>query len=314
MDLYPVLDITAWEVVESEVLGRNEKVWVREPGAGRDRQGDWLFKPVVVPSSTGHRQGEDWAEKVVSELAGLLGVPCAPVELAVKDGQRGSISRNVVPPGWNRVLGSELLSATVRGYRSGQYDSRGERRAIPGRPGHKLQNIATSLRSCAAPASSGIGSAFEAFAGFLVLDGWVANQDRHDQNWAVLHRVRPSRFELAPSYDHASSLGFNLTDVTRESRRRPGGMMRYAERGRANRFEYDPAAGRAAIPSLVAHAHRALTVAGPPAEERLLGRIAGVREADVEAVVTRIPELSDQTVMFILELLRINRRRLLHDR
>ncbi len=106
------------------MLGRNAKVWVREPGGARDRQGDWLFKPVVMPNSTGHLQGEDRAEKVVSELGVLLRIPCAPVELAVRDGWRGSISRNVVPPGRSLVLGSVLLGSVISDYRSGVLDVR----------------------------------------------------------------------------------------------------------------------------------------------------------------------------------------------
>jgi hypothetical protein len=90
-------------------------------------------------------------------------------------------------------------------------------------------------------------------------------------------------------------------------------MVRYAERGRANRFEHDPDGGNASIDTLVLLAHRAMALAGERAKERLLSVLAGVRSADVEAVVTRTPELSDQTVTFILELLDINRRRLLRD-
>lgn len=59
-------------------------------------------------------------------------------------------------------------------------------------------------------------TAFEAFTGYLVLDALVANQDRHEENWAVL-RPLPGGGEvtLAGSYDHGSSLAFNLTDARR---------------------------------------------------------------------------------------------------
>jgi hypothetical protein len=114
---FPVIDISGWDVVAPEVLGRNPKFWVREPGGDSDRQWDWLFKPVVVPPSTGFRQGEDWAEKIVCELGRLIGVPCAEVELAVHGDEFGCISRNVVPAGWSRVLGSVLLGTVIDGYR-----------------------------------------------------------------------------------------------------------------------------------------------------------------------------------------------------
>jgi hypothetical protein len=235
---FGIVDITGWKVVDSEVLGRNPKVWVREPGGGSDRERDWLFKPVVRPASTGHRQGEDWAEKIVSELGALIGVPCAHVELASRDGEAGSISRNVVPFGWNRVLGSVLLGTVIPDYVGAVMDDRGRERPVRGRRGHSPQKIFEALAGCDPPSEVDADSAIEVFAGYLVLDGWVANQDRHDQNWAVLRPAAgPGRLRLAPSYDHASSVGFNLTDETRLKHLRPGGMNRFAGRGRANRFE-----------------------------------------------------------------------------
>ena len=94
---FAVVEVSAWEVINPEPLGREAKIWLREPGAPpHSRERDWLFKPVVVPSH-GHPQGEDWAEKIVCELGGLLGVPCADVEFAERNGVIGSISRNVTP-------------------------------------------------------------------------------------------------------------------------------------------------------------------------------------------------------------------------
>ncbi len=117
---FEVRDVSAWEAVNPEPIGRDAKLWVREPGApSLSREPDWLFKPVIVTAS-GHRQGEDWTEKIVSELGGLLGVPCAEIELAVRRGVPGSISRNVAPDGWNLVLGSVLLGTVISNYQEGQ--------------------------------------------------------------------------------------------------------------------------------------------------------------------------------------------------
>lgn len=315
-DLFPTIDVTEWELVENEVLGANPKIWLRRPGGGRDRQDDWLFKPVVVPESTGCAQGEDWAEKIVSELGGLLGVPCAPVDLARRAGVRGSVSRNVVPPGWDRVLGSDLLSATEPSYRGPFLDSDGRERRPQGRPGHSPAAIAAALDGCDAPAVSGLASGLSAFAGFVVLDAWVANQDRHDQNWAVLRSAVESRpYVLAPSYDHASSIGFNLTDDRRASElARTDGLAHFVSRARADRFEHDPSIPKSQRPTLVDVARRLLQIAGSEVETHWLDAVERVDVRDVERIVNSVPELSEVARTFILELLDVNRRRLLDVR
>lgn len=314
--LFPVIDVTEWELVENEVLGANPKIWVRRPGGGRDRQDDWLFKPVVVPESTGRAQGEDWAEKIVSELGGLLGVPCASVELARRGDVRGSVSRNVVPPGWDRVLGSDLLSAKEPSYCGPFLDSDGRERRPRGRPGHSPAAIAAVLERCDAPLGSGLPNGLAAFAGYVVLDAWVANQDRHDQNWAILRStVGSRRFVLAPSYDHASSVGFNLTDDRRAVELvRTSGLTHFVSRARADRFEHDPSIPKSQRPTLVDLAHRVLRVAGLEVETLWFDCLEHVSVVDVERIVAAVPELSEIARTFILELLDANRRRLLDVR
>jgi hypothetical protein len=263
---------------------------------------------VVVPAH-GHPQGEDWAEKIVSELGGLLGVPCADVELAERNGVMGSLSRNVTPDGWNLVHGGILLSSLYPEYQEGQLDP-------PGRPGHSPATVMDALAPCDSPLESGGLSSPAVFAGYLVLDAWVANQDRHDQNWAVLRRAAaPGDLRLAPSFDHASSLGSGEMD-TRRARllSQPDGVARWAERGRAHRFAHDPAGGRAAIPSLVDTALDALERAGGRARPYWLDRLDAVEPSAVAAIVAKAPRLSDVAGRFVVELLDINRRRLLRDR
>ena len=304
---FEIRDVSSWGVVNAEPIGRDEKWWLHEPGTPTSsREHDWLFKPVVVPRH-GHRQGEDWAEKIVSELGPLLGVPCAHVELAKRHGVPGSISRNVTPDGWDRVLGSVLLGTVVEDYQEGQLNP-------PGRPGHSPKMIMRALTGCQSPPDCGVLTAAEVFAGYLVLDAWVANQDRHDQNWAVLHRAAVSgRLQLAPSYDHASSLGFNLFDDRREQLLSSSMVKHWAERGRAHRFEHDPRLPPSEVATLVTTAHHALDLAGERARRHWTERLRTLDWTEVEDVVMRTPGLSDVTATFILELLVINRRRLLHE-
>jgi hypothetical protein len=299
--------VSAWKVENPEPLGRDSKIWLREPGPVpevRSLRRLWLFKPVNVPSH-GHPQGEDWSEKIVSELGRLLGVPCADVDLAQREGVAGSISRSVIDDGWTRVLGSELMGTLLPDYKEG-------RLRPPGRPGHTPELVMRALRfnDCRPVAGFEHLTAYELFAGFLVLDAWVANRDRHDQNWAVM-RSKSGKIRLAPSYDHASSLGFSLLDSGRERHLRPGELRRWAGGGRAHRFEHDPSQPPSAIPTLVATALRSLDLASGRARGHWLSRLEAISTEAVQDVIKRTQKLSPLTRRFVVELLDTNKGRLL---
>ena len=229
---YQVIDVSDWDIVGDETSGAEAKYWLAEPGTERR----WLFKTVTIKQ--GHVHGEDWAEKAVAHLASLLGVPCATVEMADLRGAPGCISADLRPSGHELQPGQVLL----------------EEREAPGyvhakgrlHPGHSLENIRRVLDGALPPPGCELPfdiTAFDVFAGYVVLDAWVANRDRHDNNWAVLRPIARSAdpLRLCGSYDHASSLGFNVTDD--ESSRRladAAGVSQWCGRGYADRFERGP--------------------------------------------------------------------------
>jgi hypothetical protein len=217
------------------------------------------------------------------------------------------VSRNVAPDRWNLLPGYVLLTALVPGYVGGA--------RLPGRPGHSLANIHRVLANCGPPPGHDELSAFGAFAGYLVMDAWVANQDRHDRNWAVLeHSDAPDPRRLAASFDHTSSLGFNLVDAERERLLNTSdGVRVWSEKGRALQFEHDPAAKRQTA-TLVAVARRALQLAGGDVERLWLDRLSSMQCVEVADVVSGVAGLSESAATFILRLLETNRRRLLDDR
>ena len=221
---YPVWDVSSWTVAGEEAAGGEEKAWLAEPGTGHL----WLFTPVTTHDWRSD-QGEDWAERVVAEVATQLGLPCARVELAEREGRRGSLSQNLCPPGWELHHGSVVLAEVVPGYRQGALNPRG-------RPGHSVPNIQRALSGLQVPPGTDVPSdfdAFDVFAGYLMLDALVANRDRHDDNWAVLRPVVGTDLPaLAGSYDHAGSLGYNLTDAERERHLREGTLQRRCGRAR----------------------------------------------------------------------------------
>ena len=87
---------------------------------------------------------------------------------------------------------------------------------------YTLAAIADALGGVAAPAGlSGDLSdlrAWDVFVGYLILDAVIGNTDRYEENWAVI--VHGDDRSLAPTFDHASCLGFMLDDDQRLSRLR----------------------------------------------------------------------------------------------
>jgi hypothetical protein len=291
---FEVLDVSDWLVEESEASGGEEKAWLRRPDGSL-----WLFKPRTEQPTWS--QGEDWAEKISSHIAGTLGVPTAPVELAERGGQRGTISRSLRPPGWELQHGSLLLAELVPGYEPMTKD----------RHGHTLENVHRVLDDAAGPVEAAVPgelTAFDVFAGYLMFDAIVANQDRHEENWAVLRPLPgldPMR--LCGSYDHGSCLGFNLMDGKREQVL-DAGLARWADRGRAQRFER-ASDGRL---SLVELAAKALTMASAASRRHWSGRLDGVDPSSWDDLVAAVPEMSDPARTFVAELLKINLGRM-HD-
>ena len=71
------------------------------------------------------------------------------------------------------------------------------------------------------------------FAGYLVLDALIGNTDRHHENWALLRRESKEgvTYRLAPSFDHASSLGREMRDGRRIAVLDENKLDAYIQRG-----------------------------------------------------------------------------------
>lgn len=247
--------------------------------------------------------GEDVAEKLGSEFARLIGVPAAPVQLAIRGGVRGALVEDVRLPDWELQAGQALMPEVVSDYDPDDPEQRG----------HNVGAIRAALERFTAPPGSQLPDdfrAFDAFAGYLVLDALIAHGDRHDRNWAVL--VPPpgvsQREALCASFDHAASLGFTLSDPARAEYLRKGSVSEWAARGRASRFEHRRGSRWQTLVELAGSA-----VALCPAVTRTYWRerILSVDSDSVVGVVDAARDLSDVTRRFTIDLIMVNRRRLL---
>ncbi|QKW32477.1 hypothetical protein HUT17_04920 (plasmid) [Nocardiopsis flavescens] len=305
------IDVSLWYDHGTEPSGSSGGKWLEEPETERW----WLYKETCIPTN-GYEQGEDWAEVIATRIAQCLGVPCAPTALCELQGRRGSLSRSILPAGYDLWEGRVVLEdARVPGFL----------RFIPGeqvrdpdrphiyRPGHNLTNIRAALQEVDAPegfeGSPRQGRAFDVFVGYTLLDALIANCDRHDQNWAVLEPQLDSLPRmLAPTYDHGSSLGYNLKDTKRSHCLEDGeALKRWANKGTAHRYEHTRPAK-----TLVEHAAAALNMGS---DETKQWWIKQLQKLDLSDVLTplkegKIPEMSSKSVMLVAALLELNLRRL----
>lgn len=273
-----------------EELGTKEKSWLRGPGNQR-----WLFKQ--VRRNQRGEPGEDWAEKVVEQLGLHLGLPVATVELAMRKGNRGIVSQNFVPDGARLEYGNELLVRVDPDYDRDQ-NRRNER--------YTVDAVKLALEGVQPPDAYLIEglTAFDLWAGYLVLDAWVAGRDRHHENWAVLTGPQHRRV-LAPSFDHGNALGFQEPKEEHERLAAdPPSLLRWAVRGTSHHF-----AGR---PQLVELAHDAQELTSVHARDIWLSQLAAVSEDDVIAILHQVPTeiMSDASRTFCQRLLMLNRGRL----
>ena len=307
MTQFPVVDVDGWALLNVEPMGsKPDKLWLEAPPEGGGGRGPrWLFKPATVQYEA-HREfpkGDDWAEKIVGEVARVLTIPAAAVELARRGDRYGAISRDV-SEGRDLVLGNVILH---------WQDPRYERDRRHEAPGYTVEGVLAGLRGLAIAAPAGTVEGIDAcatFAGYLLLDALVANTDRHHENWGVLEpALSGGGRELAPSFDHASSLGFQLSDEERQERLGTRDSNRtveaFARRGMSRHFS-----GR---PSLVSLAAQALGRCDQPAGRGYVRAIEGLSPDSISELVESVPpdRMSQPARMFAGRLMVENRRRIL---
>ena len=234
---YPIIPVAVDEVEEreDEYLGSKKKFWVL-------RNGEWWLYKQARPNAP----GEAWSEKIAAEVAGLLGISHAVVELAdeATDGL-GTISRSFVPPDGRLYHGNDILYGAIPGY---------DRQGRLWVSAHNLGNIVATLRDLADADGSSLDlqQTLSGLASYAVLDGLIRNTDRHHENWGLIYRNRTGAYSLAPSYDHASSLGRNLTDGDRNGRlSSSGGVLAYHTNCSGRTF-VDPGRKRGPSPLVLA--------------------------------------------------------------
>jgi len=292
--MFQVVEVPSAAANLTEQLGTKPKFWYE----GNKR----LFKE-ARPGT-----GEDWSEKVSSELCRLLGVPHATYDLAVWRGKRGVVTETFVPDGARLVHGNELLAKLVPDYPGAKFFRVRQ---------HTLRRVLAIVEDVLAPIGfepfADVVSAVDVFLGYLMVDVWVANQDRHHENWGLISVARDNKIHLAPSYDHASSLGRIESDEEKRERLSTRDRNRTVEKyvERATSAFYASQASPKPLPTLDAFMLAARF--RPQAAISWLKRLESLSAAHTEAIFREISpdRISAVSIEFGQRILMSNRTRLL---
>lgn len=298
--MFPVLLLADDAPDLLEQLGTKEKYWFRVDGRR------YLFK-IGRPNT-----GENWSEKIAAELAGLLGLPHAHYDLAIWRGRKGVLSPLFVPKGGRLILGNELLAELHAGYP--RHEIRRVKDHTLGRIHALMTHPEIGFPPAWQPPGNTVGTAFDLFLGYLLLDAWIANQDRHHENWGLIHHQ--GRIYLAPTFDHAASMGQNETDGTRQDR------LSTKDRGRHISAYVTKA--RSAIsegktsskPLLTLELFQKAAAKSPQAAKSWLARLRQIPDNAVKTLFEQLPldEATPVARQFALTLLALNKQRLLEPR
>ncbi|RRD04701.1 hypothetical protein EII34_09155 [Arachnia propionica] len=267
-----------------EQMGSKKKFWFSSD------ESRWLFKYVRLNDCG--ELGEDWAECLVHVVARLLDLPSACVCLAKEGGRRGVAIKRVHGAEEQLVHGNELLAEGVEGY-----DKAEARNQL-----YTVENIHRSLQGFPAPEPYSCWSAFDLFAGYLMMDALVAACDRHHENWGLIQDGSGRRW-LAPTFDHGNALGFavRMEDVTRLLKDEAE-LVKWVRKGRNRYFRARPVEVAAEAFRLIAQKPR----------EYLEGRLHDLDTGDVAVATRGMPEevLSEERARLAIKIIETNRRRL----
>jgi hypothetical protein len=296
---YTVIDISKYQKYDFEPLGTKSKFWVKN-----DENIDILFKSIEATDKEGtkiYRTGENWAEKIACELAKKINIPSAEYDLATYDGTHGVITQSFIPDADSYLIsGNELLTNySIQEYSDPNKETQDLfavylilKRIIKGKPiGHNsLPNIKTAA---------------DFFSGYLMLDALISNQDRHSENWGYIV-TKKGTTHLAPSFDHASSLGRNESHenkVERMGSKDTGRMVNtYVKKSKSYFY-----ANKTRLKTLDAFEYYG--VLRPQATLQWIAILESLDNQEISEIVIKIPEnIMDQTSkQFAIQMIECNK-------
>jgi hypothetical protein len=293
--LFPIIEVSADAAQAEEAMGTKFKFWFQHL-----EMGNCLFK-MARPNT-----GEDWSEKIASELCKLLGLPHARYELAVWGDIAGTISPSFLTSNTILLHGNDILASVVSNYPRDQGYKTSQ---------HTLTNVVNALTMPGLKLPVGwnpvadITDAVSVFVGYLLLDAWIGNTDRHHENWGFMIDQPKGIPYLAPTYDHASCLGRELQDSKRGKRLQQKSIALYANKSHSAFFS--DVADKETM--LTFDAFSVIAKKYNQSAAIWLNRLESISSSDLQRIFQRIPghRISSFAIDFSTQMLDCNKFRLL---
>lgn len=299
---FEVFPVNLEDADDVETLGTKPKFWWFNAAGKR-----LLFK------AEDRGTGEDWAEKIACHLCDLINLPHVHYELAreYEAGQPkrpGVICENIAPAPMSLELGNQLLFERDDTYPLSEKVKYKVRQ-------HTVAAIVEVLNDLKPPLGwqpdGAIQSALDVFIGYIMLDAWIANQDRHHGNWGAIRNEAGALF-LSPTFDHGAALARLLTDEERDerltSRDRNRTIAAYVTRARSACYADTNAERTMGTLDCL----REFAIQSPKAAQAWRNRLLAVEEIRVRGLIDRVPEyrMSNIAKRFTVELLKENQKRI----
>jgi len=189
LEPWSTVDVSDWVMEIEEPRGRRVKGWYKRPGDERL----WLRK---TPRSS--RPFEVVTEIIGLRLAKAVGIAAPSAHACTwqrgEDVAKGIVVRSfLVGPEESLIPGVEVLEGLHSDYH---------------RTAHEAHSLARVRRAVAAQEGPTQGEHLRPLMEILLLDAWIGNGDRHQENWGFVRDHQALR--IAPTYDVAACLGSEL--------------------------------------------------------------------------------------------------------
>jgi hypothetical protein len=294
---YQIYNIAPELILDEQIDdGMLRKDWYLHPELGK-----CLFKEAAPSQAIISEARTDWTEKVVNEIAELLNLPVARYELAngyfeeSAELVEGVVSINCIPENAEIFTGEDFLIQSI------DYD-----RDNPSQ--YTIENVlkALDLAEVKPPCNwqnpiPGIDTGAELFVGYMLLDCYVTNSDRHDHNWSIMSVGE--RLELVPSFDHGISLGSTDEDDGKPNMPLSDYVNRYSQ----SCFQE----GYNKLPTLTIFERAAKLY--PKSAQIWLEQLTAITPDQIDEIFERIPEgrITQASANFAKGLIEYNRTELL---